>query len=143
MSNEKGLRLWIKPQPFLYAEIFAASPPSPLYGDSRNHIVISIFPHFKLDGDSIKDETYFLASIHLLNAYFVIYLSTKLDRYFVCFIYLAETTNRYPGPRCVFSSMNRQLAPDSSSRSFFFKLSTCPMTSSIPCSMFGWGHITL
>ena len=78
----------MKPQPFLYAEIFAAPPPSPLYGESRNHVVISIFPHFDLDGDSIKDETYFLASIHLLNAYFIAYLSKKFDKYFIYFIYI-------------------------------------------------------
>lgn len=84
VSNKKGPQLRMKPQPFLYAEIFVAPPPSPLYGESRKHVVISIFPHFDLDGDSIKDETYFLASIHLLNAYFIDYLSTKFDIYSVC-----------------------------------------------------------
>lgn len=133
----------MKLHPFLYAVFFAASPPSPLYGESGSRVVIPYSPNLIQMGKSIQNQTYFLASNHLPNAYFIDYLSTKFDIYSICFIYLAETANRYPGPRCVFSSMIWQLASNVSSRSFFFRLSTCPMTSSIPCSMSGWGHIAL
>ena len=144
MSNEKGLQLREKLQPFhCFAVTTDTSPPSPLFGESKQVLMTSIFPQLDSDGDIIKNKTYDLDFSFLSITYFAVYLSTNINNTFVCFVYLAKTSNRYPGPRFVLSSMIRQLAPDTSSRSFFFRLSTCTMTSSIPCSMSGWGHITL
>ena len=79
MSNEKGLQLRMKLQPFLYAVVFAALSPSPLHRES-GRCLISTFPHINLDGDSIKEKNYFSDSILLSFAYFIVLLSTLHDK---------------------------------------------------------------
>lgn len=143
MSNGKRDAASSETTSLFVCGVFRRIAAIPSVWGKRKSCCYSIFPQFDSDGESIQNETYFLASIHLPNTYFMDYLSTTFDIYSIYFIYLAETVNRYPGPRCVLSFMIRQLASNVSSRSFFFRFSTCPMTSSIPCSMSGWGHITL
>ena len=112
VSNKKGPQLRMKPQPFLYAEIFVAPPPSPLYGESRKHVVISIFPHFDLDGDSIKEKNYFSDSILLLFAYFVVLLSTLHDKRTGIFIQSTKKVKQQPFFSAQVSSTIRQMGFD-------------------------------
>ena len=70
MSNEKGLQLREKLQPFhCFAVTTDTSPPSPLFGESKQVLMTSIFPQLDSDGDIIKNKTYDLAFFFLLITY--------------------------------------------------------------------------
>jgi len=59
MSNEKGMQLRVKLHPFLYAVFFAASPPSPLYGESGSRVVIPYSPNLIQMGKVYKTKPTF------------------------------------------------------------------------------------